>query len=303
VAPEATIVAECSSFQLEDSEFFAPECALILNLAPDHLDRHRTIDRYRDAKLRAFANQGNDDIAIYNRSDPALRGHDLGGCGRRIGFCADRAADPDCSYSLAAGAIFAGAEPLLDAAALPLLGPHNAVNATAAAAVALELGLGRDAVRIGLRSFPGVPHRLERVGERDGVLYVNDSKATNVAAALTALRAFDGGVHAILGGSSKGEPFDPLAGPVAERCVACYLIGETAAEIAAALAPATRAGVALRRCGDLEAAVAAAAAAARPGEVVLLAPACASYDAFRDFEERGERFRALVGGNVRHELL
>jgi UDP-N-acetylmuramoylalanine--D-glutamate ligase len=296
VPPEATIVAECSSFQLEDSDAFAPECALILNLAPDHLDRHGTLDRYRDAKLRAFANQGNDDVAIYNRSDPGLRGHDLGGCARRIAFCADRAGDPDCGYSLAAGTIFAGAAPLLEAAELRLLGPHNAVNATAGAAVALELGLDRDAVRAGLRSFPGVPHRLERVAERGGVLYVNDSKATNVAAAVTALRAFDGGIHAILGGSPKGEPFAPLAAPVAERCVACYLIGETAAEIEAALAPATRAGVEVRRCGELEAAVGAAAAAARPGEVVLLAPACASYDQFRGFEERGEHFRALVRG-------
>jgi UDP-N-acetylmuramoylalanine--D-glutamate ligase len=294
VRPEATIVAECSSFQLEDSEAFAPECALILNLAPDHLDRHGTLDRYRDAKLRAFANQGNDDVAIYNRSDPGLRGHDLGGCARRIAFCADRAGDPDCAYSLAAGTIFAGGEPLLDAAELQLLGPHNAVNATAGAAVALELGLDRDAVRAGLRSFPGVPHRLERVAERGGVLYVNDSKATNVAAAVTALRSFDGGIHAILGGSPKGEPFVPLAAPVTERCAACYLIGATAAEIEGALAPAARRGVEVRRCGELGAAVEAAAAAARPGDVVLLAPACASYDQFRDFEERGERFRALV---------
>ena len=294
VPADATVVCECSSFQLEDTGAFAPECAVILNLAPDHLDRHGTVERYTEAKLRAFVNQGNDDVAIYNRSDPALRARDLGGCARRVAFCADRAGDPDCAYSLAAGTIFAGAEPLLDADELPLLGAHNAVNATAAAAAALELGLDRDAVRAGLRTFPGVPHRLERVAERGGVLFVDDSKATNVAAAVTALDAFDGGVHAILGGSSKGESFAPLAAPVAERCAACYLIGETAAEIAAALEPAASAGVEIHRCGRLEAALAAAAAAARAGQVVLLAPACASYDAFRDFEQRGERFRVLV---------
>lgn len=295
VAPEATIACECSSFQLEDADAFAPECAVILNLAPDHLDRHATMEGYLDAKLRAFANQGNDDVAVFNRSDAAIRGRDLGGCAKRVAFCAsERPGDPDCDYSLARGTIFAGPEPLLAASELRLLGDHNALNATAAAAIAIEMGLERDPVRSGLASFRGVPHRLEPMAEVDGVLYVNDSKATNVAAAVKALESFGGGVRAILGGSSKGESFEPLAGPVAERCAACYLVGETAAEIEAALEPARRAGVELRRCDDLAAAVEAAAAAAAPGETVLLAPACASFDAFRDFAERGDRFRALV---------
>jgi UDP-N-acetylmuramoylalanine--D-glutamate ligase len=297
VEPAATIACECSSFQLEDASAFAPECALILNVAPDHLDRHGTLDRYLDAKLRVFANQGNDDVAVYNRSDPALRDRDLGGCAKRVAFCADeRPGDPDCAYSLAGGTIFAGADPLLDSPELTLLGAHNALNATAATAAALELGIDRDAVREGLRTFPGVPHRLERVAELDGVLYVNDSKATNVAAARRALEAFDGGVRVILGGSSKGESFEALAPVVAARCSAAYLIGETAAEIEAALEPARRAGVEVSRCDDLSAAVTAAAAAARPGETVLLAPACASFDAFSDFAERGDRFRELVRG-------
>ncbi len=294
VRPEATIACECSSFQLEDSETFAPECALILNLAPDHLDRHRTLDRYRDAKLRVFANQGPDDVAIYNRSDAALRELELGGRARRVAFCTD-GPGADCDYSLADERILAGGEPLLDASELRLLGSHNAENAVAAAAASVELGLPRDAVREGLRSFRGVPHRLEPVAEIGGVLYVNDSKATNVAAAIRALRAFpEGAVHAILGGRGKGESFEPLAGPVAERCRACYLIGEAAAEIEAALSAARDSGIELRRCEDLEHAIAAAAGAARAGEVVLLAPACTGFDAFRDFEERGERFRELV---------
>jgi UDP-N-acetylmuramoylalanine--D-glutamate ligase len=183
---------------------------------------------------------------------------------------------------------------LLETAELRLLGAHNAENALAASAIALELGLGREAVREGLRSFPGIPHRLEEVAVVGDVVYVNDSKATNVAAATTALRAFGGGVHAILGGRGKGESFAPLAAPVAQRCRACYLIGEAAPALEAALARAREAGVELRRCGGLDQAVAAAAGAAQPGEVVLLSPACTSYDAFRDFEERGDRFRELV---------
>ncbi len=148
--------------------------------------------------------------------------------------------------------------------------------------------------REGLRTFAGVPHRLERVAERAGVTYVNDSKATNVAATAAALRSFGGGVRAILGGSLKGGGFAGLAEPVTEHCTACYLIGEAAEQLARHLEPAATAGVAVRRCGDLAEAVNAAAADAKPGDVVLLSPACASFDAYRDYEQRGEHFRALV---------
>jgi UDP-N-acetylmuramoylalanine--D-glutamate ligase len=291
VGDDATIVSECSSFQLEDSEYFAPECAVFLNFAPDHLDRHADLASYLAAKLRVFANQGNDDVAVYNADEPALRGRDLGGCAKRVGFC--RGGDPDCAVSLAEGTIFWGEEPLLEARELALLGEHNVDNAMAAAAAALAMGIAPEAVRDGLRSFAGVPHRLERVAERGGVLYVNDSKATNVAAARTALQAFEDGVHAILGGRPKGESFAPLVEPVAERCRACYLIGEAAAELERELAPA---GVELGRAGGLRSAVELATASASPGEVVLLAPACASFDAYPDFEARGEHFRALVEG-------
>ncbi len=165
----------------------------------------------------------------------------------------------------------------------------------AAAAAALAMGIDRKAVREGLRSFGGVPHRLEQVAEIGGVRFVNDSKATNVAAATVGLRAFGGGVHAILGGSEKDEPFAPLAEPVRERCVACYLIGASADRLATELAGAVEAGVDLHRCADLEDAVRRAAVAAGPGEVVLLSPACASFDAFESYERRGERFREIVG--------
>jgi UDP-N-acetylmuramoylalanine--D-glutamate ligase len=294
VPPEATVVCECSSFQLEDSDAFAPECAVLLNATPDHLDRHGDFDRYLRAKLRIFANQGNDDVAVYNSSDTALRDLDLGGCARRVACC--RGSNPECEVSLSDGLIFADERPLLEARELSLIGPHNAENAMAAAAAALAMGLERDAVREGLRTFAGVPHRLERVAERAGVLYVNDSKATNVAAAAAGLRSFDGGVRAILGGSLKGGSFTGLVEPVNERCVACYLIGEAAESLEQDLEPARDAGVELRRCEGLADAVLAAAADARAGEVVLLAPACASFDAYRDFEQRGEHFRSLVEG-------
>ena len=294
VEPDATVICEASSFQLEDSVAFVPECAVFLNLAPDHLDRHADLEAYLAAKLRIFANQGNDDVAVYNADDPALAGVDLGGCARRIAFC--HGAGPDCEVALAEGTIFYDGEPLLAAGELGLLGEHNVANAMAAAAAALSMGIDREAVREGLRSFAGVPHRLEQVAEIGGVRFVNDSKATNVASATVGLRAFEGGVHAILGGSEKGEPYAPLLDPVRERCAACYLTGASAERLAEALAPAIEAGVALHRCTDLDEAVRLAADAAVPGEAVLLSPACASFDAFENFEGRGERFRELVEG-------
>ncbi|HEX3294850.1 MAG TPA: UDP-N-acetylmuramoyl-L-alanine--D-glutamate ligase [Solirubrobacterales bacterium] len=293
---DATVVCEASSFQLEDTEYFGPECAVLINLAPDHLDRHGTLENYLAAKLRIFANQGNDDFAVYNGDAPELRGRDLGGCARLIRFCPaeGEAADPDCEVSLRDGVIFAADEALIRADELQLLGSHNVENAMAAAAAALALGLSRDAVAEGLRSFPGVRHRLERIRERGGVLYVNDSKATNVASAQAGIRAFEGGVRLIAGGRPKQESFEPLAPVVAERCVAGYLIGEAAERLAAALAPAAESGVEIADVGTLERAVERAATEAQPGEVVLLSPACASFDAFKDFEERGDRFRELV---------
>ena len=292
--PEATVVCEASSFQLEDTEQFAPECAVFLNLAPDHLDRHGTLESYLAAKLEIFARQANEDVAVYNAGDPALRGRDLGGCARRVAFC--RGADPDCEVSYSEDTIFFEGEPLIARSELGLIGDHNLENAMAAAAAALAMGVDRGAVVQGLRTFAGVAHRLETVAEIDGTLFVNDSKATNVGAATVGIRAFEHGVHVILGGSVKGEDFTPLAEPVAERCAAAYLIGAAAPQLELALEPAGTAGVAIHSCGDLATAVRAAAEAADPGEVVLLSPACASFDAFRDFEERGEEFRRIVEG-------
>jgi UDP-N-acetylmuramoylalanine--D-glutamate ligase len=287
ISPETTVVCEASSFQLEDTVAFAPEAAALLNLAPDHLDRHPTYEDYVGAKLRIFANQGNDDICIA----PADLGiEDLGGCARRVLF---GSGDGDSlELSDRAGHLWWDDEPLIAVAEIALPGVHNRANAMATAAVCLARGIDRDAVAEGLRTFAGVAHRLETIAVRDGVAYVNDSKATNVASAIVALESFEGGgVHLIAGGLGKNQDFSPLAEPVSERCRAVYLIGADSGELARALAPS---GVALRRCGELERALAAAASSASAGDTVLLSPACASYDQFQSFEARGDRFRALV---------
>jgi UDP-N-acetylmuramoylalanine--D-glutamate ligase len=286
LADGTVVVAEASSFQLEDTEAFAPDAAVLLNLAEDHLDRHGTFAAYRAAKLEIFARQPNEAVAV---APAGLGFEDLGGCARRVCF----GEDPAAELSASAGTLFWDEQPLLAVSELGLRGPHNVQNAMAAAAVSLARGVDPDAVRAGLRSFRGLAHRLEEVATVDGVLYVNDSKATNVASALVGIDSFPGGVHAILGGRSKGGGFADLVPAVAERCRAAYLIGETAAELREALAPA---GVPLHDCGDLERAVAAAGAAARPGDVVLLSPACPSYDQYDSYEHRGDHFRALARG-------
>ena len=262
VAPAETwIVCELSSFQLEDIHDLRPRVAVLVNLEPDHLDRHGSFEAYRDAKLRIFENQQAEDTAVVPR-----------GFGPVPGSAARVELDAD--------------DPLPAEPGLP--GRHNRENAAAATAAARAAGIPDDAIAEALRTFPGVPHRLELVAEVGGVRFVNDSKATNTAAARRALASYDVPLQVILGGSKKGESFDDLARELHGRA---YLIGETAEELAQAL---ERAGVPYVRCGDLETAVSAAAAAAGRGEVVLLSPACASYDQFRDFEQRGEEFRRLV---------
>jgi UDP-N-acetylmuramoylalanine--D-glutamate ligase len=284
LAPGTIVVAEASSFQLEDTEAFAPEAAVLLNLAEDHLDRHGTFEAYRAAKLEIFARQPNEAVAV---APLGLGVEDLGGCARRVCF----GAGPGAELADRAGQLWWDEQALLAVSELGLRGAHNVQNAMAAAAVSLARGVDSDAVRAGLRSFRGLAHRLEEVARVDGVLYVNDSKATNVASALVGIDSFPGGVHVILGGRSKGGGFAALVPAVAERCRAAYLIGETAEALHADLAPA---GVPLHDCGDLERAVAAASRAAEPGDVVLLSPACPSYDQYRSYEERGDHFRALA---------
>jgi UDP-N-acetylmuramoylalanine--D-glutamate ligase len=265
IAEDAWIVCELSSFQLEDVEELRPRVAVLLNLTPDHLDRHRTLEDYRAAKLRIFENQRPEDVAVMPRGFG-----EIPGSARRIEF---DAGDP------------LPAEPLLP-------GEHNRENAAAATAAARAAGIPDEAIAEALRTFEGVPHRLELVREVDGIRFVNDSKATNPEAAERALSAYPPGIRLILGGSRKSSSYAGLALEAAKRGVAkAYLIGEAADEIAEALADA---GVRFTSSRTLEQAVADAFEDADPGEVILLSPACASYDQFRDFEERGRRFRELV---------
>lgn len=283
---DVTVVCEASSFQLEDTVAFSPEAAVLLNLSPDHLDRHPSYEDYVTAKLRIFVNQGSYDVAVA----PADLGvEDLGGCARRVTF----GSGPGPDLSERAGHLWWGEQPVVRVDEIALPGAHNRQNAMATAAVCLTRGVDADAVATGLRTFAGVRHRLERIAVTDGVTWVNDSKATNVASTIVALQAFAGGTHLIAGGRGKQQDFSPLAPLVAQRCRAVYLIGEAAAELADALEPS---GVPLHQAGDLEHAVAMARAAATAGEIVLLSPACASYDQYTDFEARGDHFRALVEG-------
>ena len=282
--PAATVVAEVSSFQLEDTLRFAPEAAVLLNITPDHLDRHGTFEAYRAAKLQVFARQANEAVAV---APLGLGVEDLGGCARRVCF----GAGPGAELADRNGHLWWGDEPLIADDEIRLRGLHNRQNAMAAAAVTLARGVDPGAVRQALSTFAGVVHRLEEVATHDGVVFVNDSKATNVDAAVTGIRSFPGGVHVILGGHGHAGDLAPLVTAVRERARAAYLIGEAAPELGAALATT---GVPLHQCGDLEHAVAAARRGARPGEVVLLSPAYKSFDQYRDFEARGEHFRALA---------
>lgn len=287
LAENVTVVCEASSFQLEDALAFSPEAAVLLNISPDHLDRHGTLEAYTQAKLRLFAHQDAGDVAVlpldFEPASPL-------GIARRVRF----GHAPGAQLAEIGGVLHWEGEPLLGSEELSMRGRHNVENAMAAAAVCLARGLDPEAVRSGLRSFTGVPHRLEQVAVKDGVLFVNDSKATNVASTLVALRAMadeQRRVHLILGGMGKEQDFTALRAPVANGCRAVYLIGEDASRIERAICGRE---IELRHSGELDLAVTQAAAAAVPGEVVLLSPGCASFDQFADFEARGERFRELV---------
>jgi UDP-N-acetylmuramoylalanine--D-glutamate ligase len=278
--PPPLVVCEVSSFQLEDTSEFAPDVAVLINLGEDHLDRHGTVEAYQAAKMRIFANLVGNEISVVPLGiDPGRP---------RVTFGREGA---DLEHR--DGELRWRGEPLLPASEVRLRGAHNLENAMAAAAAALAGGVPADEVRRGLRTFAGVPHRLEEVAERDGVLYVNDSKATNVDAARVGIEAFEPGtVHAILGGSLKGSGFVGLRDALASRAKAAYLIGDAAERLEADLHGSTP----LTRSGDLATALSQARAAAEPGDTILLSPATASYDQYDNFERRGEHFRELARG-------
>ncbi len=289
---DALVVAEVSSFQLETAERFRPAVAALLNLTPDHLDRHGSLAAYTEAKARIFRRQGPADWAVLNADDPGAAGLAPRVPGRRLWFSRTQdVAEGACVREGWVVLRLDGAErrvcPLQE---IPLRGSHNLENVLAAVACAAWAGIPPERLRVAIRGFPGVAHRIEWVRAIGGVAFYNDSKGTNVDATLKALAAFEEPIVLIAGGRDKGQDFAPLGRGAAGRVKAAVLIGEGRAALRRALAPVT----AVHEADSLAAAVRTAFAVAAPGDVVLLSPACASFDMFRDYEHRGEAFKAEV---------
>jgi UDP-N-acetylmuramoylalanine--D-glutamate ligase len=290
-SPDSIVVAELSSFQLEAIQHFRPHVAALLNVSENHLDRHETFDAYVSAKAQIFRNQQADDFAVLNADDPVVMSLAPVIASRKIFF--SREQDLPEGVLLSKGRILYRVghleRMLLEEREIKLRGAFNVQNVMAAAAVACILGADFKAIRNVVREFAGVEHRLEFVKAVRGIDFYNDSKATSVDAAAKALSTFDRGVHLILGGKDKGAPYTPLRPLIEGRVKTVYLIGAAADRIAEDLA-----GTDLQRAGDLRTAVQMAFGRAIPGDVVLLSPACSSYDQFENFEERGKAFKELV---------
>jgi UDP-N-acetylmuramoylalanine--D-glutamate ligase len=290
------LVVELSSFQLHDTPSVAPTVSVITNLAPDHLDRYDAVEDYYADKMRLLANSRGDSVRVVNADDAELlrRTADLPGVVRTFSLHDPRA---DAWYDEPRGLLMLAGAPLMERALLPLLGAHNVANALAAAAAAWfalpdqQTATTRAKLAVGLQGFRAIPHRLEPVGERDGVLWINDSKATNIGAARVALEGMTRPTILLLGGRHKGEPYTSLRDAIRAHCKVVLAYGEAAPVIEADL----RGHVPLERLGSsFEQVIARARALAAPGDAVLLAPACSSYDMFDNYEERGARFRALA---------
>jgi len=299
-------VAELSSFQLEAVSRLRCSAACVLNVTPDHLDRYPSLEAYADAKARIFANQGAGDAAVLNLRDARVRSMKTQPLVARRGFDPAAAASGERAAAAAADDVD-GAPPAALAIgprglrvngldfqlrAKTLRGTHNAENALAALLLALHLDARPEDLQRGLDTYPGLPHRLEPVRVLDGVEWVNDSKATNVDSVEKSLSAFAQGVILLMGGRGKGAPYAPLRPLFPGRVKALLTVGEDGPRIARELGDLAE----VTACGDLATACAAARRLARGGDTVLLSPACASYDQFKNFEERGERFKGLVRG-------
>jgi UDP-N-acetylmuramoylalanine--D-glutamate ligase len=296
ITKDDIVLLELSSFQLETLGQ-SPHIAVITNVSEDHLDHHGTRESYIAAKRNILAWQGPKDVAVLNLDDHAVLAMHTGAASEVRGFSLTQRPkhgaflDGNGMLSLAEGG---AAIPLLSASQLKVPGRHNIANALAAAVAGRAAGVPPLAIGDALRDFEGVPRRLETVGEWNGVLYVNDSAATTPAATLTALDAFDRPAVAILGGVGKGADFNPLARELAKRARGAVLIGQSAEDIAAAIAVAGKGKFLMVRAISLADAVKKATAMAHPGDVVLLSPACASFDMFTSADDRGDQFVAQV---------
>lgn len=289
-------IAEVSSFQLEYAYTFKPHIASFLNLTPDHLDRHGSLDAYGHIKMRIFQNQGPDDFAVLNLDDPWIRGHVKKLPASICWFSRKGLPDSELAVGVQNGYIVMRRDleqtVLCPAGEVRIPGPHNLENALAAVASALLAGIEPEAVASSLRTFSGVPHRLEPIRELDGVLYVNDSKGTNPESVLKALDSFEQPVILIAGGRHKGSDLTALAKKVKAQVKVLILLGEATPLIKAAVLK--EGYTQIREAASLDECVRIAAGLAEPGDVVLLSPACASWDMFNNYEERGDLFRRLV---------
>src|SRR5262244_3941552 len=284
-------VAELSSFQLELIENFEPNIAVFLNLTPDHLDRHKTLAAYGAAKARIFQNQTAEDFAVLNADDSASAAY---APRRPQVYWFSRRTEVGQGALLRGGAIVfrggSGDEEILPVGEVPLPGAHNLENALAAVVAARLAGAQPSQIASGIRSFQGVEHRIEFVAEVQGVRYYNDSKATNVDATLKALDSFPGRILVILGGKDKDSDYTQLRNALREKAILALLIGAAADKIEKQI----EGSVAIQRAGTLENAVDSAYHATHSGDIVLLAPACASFDQFQNYEHRGRVFKELV---------
>lgn len=290
--PDSVIVLEVSSFQLETIQTFRPKVAVVLNVTPDHLDRHRTFETYVDAKARIFENQHADDFAVLNADDPVCVG--LAGRTRAQVFWFSRKKEVQQGASLRDGRILfrdsSGQQEIMVASEIPLKGAHNLENTLAAICAGALMKCAPERIRAAVRNFKAVEHRLEYVATIRGVEYYNDSKATNVDATIKALESFPANIHLILGGKDKGSDYTVLNDLLRQRVKRVYTIGAAADKIESQVREAAE----IVHAESLDSAVQRASASAQPGDIVLLAPACASFDQFRNYEHRGKVFKELV---------
>jgi UDP-N-acetylmuramoylalanine--D-glutamate ligase len=307
--PGTVVVLEVSSFQLETIETFRPKVAVVLNITPDHLDRHPTFAAYTDAKARIFENQQADDFAVLNADDPTCVG--LAGRTRAQVFWFSRKEEvKEGAYARDGRVLFRdersrgtpAQREIMLVSEIPLKGGHNLDNVLAAVCVGALMGCESERIRKAVRGFKAVEHRLEYVATIGGVEYYNDSKATNVDATIKALESFSSNVHLILGGKDKDSDYTLLNELLRQRVKRVYTIGAAAGKIESQIVSSKSGGPEVVHAETLENAIRAAAAATEPGDIVLLAPACASFDQFRNYEHRGRLFKETVralGGDTR----
>jgi UDP-N-acetylmuramoylalanine--D-glutamate ligase len=295
---ESVIVLEVSSFQLETIQTFHPKISVVLNVTPDHLDRHRTLQAYVDAKARIFENQRGDDFAVLNADDPTCV--QMATRTRAQVFWFSRQKEVKQGAWVHDGGILfrdgTKQHEIMLAAEIPLKGAHNLENVLAAVCCGALMGCTAEKIRQAVREFKAVEHRLEFVATIRGVDYYNDSKATNVDATVKALESFPGNVHLILGGKDKGSDYSVLNDLLRQRVKRVYTIGAAAPKIESQIISSKNGGPGMVHAETLENAVRKANASAEPGDVVLLAPACASFDQFKSYEHRGQVFKEIVQG-------